>query len=120
MLRRAVVVVPLKAGVHEHVRRLVAGGPPFEPGHVGLERHHVFVTDGEVIFFFEGTAASLKRIFADPSVAVAAATWGEHVASAPRIAEDAYSWAGVEDGEGLSFEATPGPGDSEGGDLYPP
>lgn len=80
----------------------------------------MFVTDGEVVFFFEGSETSLERVLGDPSFAGAAAAWGQYVAGAPRIAEDAYSWARVEDGEGLSFEPTPGPGDSEGGDLYPP
>jgi hypothetical protein len=58
-------------------------------------------------------------VLGDPSVAAVAAAWGEYVASAPRVAEDAHSWARVED-ESLSFEPTPGPGDSEGGDVYPP
>ena len=69
---------------------------------------------------FRSTEASLDRVLGDPSVSVAGATWGQYVADAARVVEDAYSWAKVEEGEGLSFEPTPGPGDSDGGDLYPP
>lgn len=56
----------------------------------------------------------------DASVVVAAAAWSDYVAGPPRVAEADYFWERVEESEGLSFEPTPGPGDSEGGDLYPP
>jgi hypothetical protein len=117
-LRRAIVIVPIEGGAYDHVRRLVAGGPPLAPGDLGLERHHVFVTDSEVVFFFEGTETSLERVLRDATAATAA--WGQYVAGAPRVVADAYSWKRVDDGEGLSFEPTPGPGDSDGGDVYPP
>jgi hypothetical protein len=119
VVKRAIVIIPIKDGSHEHVRRLVAEGPPFAPGDLGLERRHLFVTEGEVVIFLEGAETSLERVLGDPSVAAVAVAWGEYVASAPRVAEGAYSWARVED-EGLSFEPTPGPGDSEGGDVYAP
>jgi hypothetical protein len=115
--RAIVVILPIKAGVQEHLRRLVAERPPV-PGGPGLERQHAFVSDAEVVFFFEGREASLERALGD--LKVAAADWHQLVAGSPRVAEAAYSWAQVEDGEGLSFEPTPGPGDSEGGDVYPP
>ena len=120
MVKRAIVIIPIKAGTHEHVRRLVAEGPAFAPGDLGLERRHVFVTGGEVVIFLEGTETSLVRVLGDPSAAAVHAAWGEYVASAPRVAEDASSWRRIDYDEGLSFEPTPGPGDSEGGDLYPP
>jgi hypothetical protein len=120
MLKRAIVILPIKDGTHEDVRRLVAEGSPFVQGDVGLERRHVFVTDGEVVIFFEGTDAALERVLGDPSVAAVADAAGQYAAGAPRVAEDAYSWAKVEDRDGLFFEPTPGPGDSEGGDVYPP
>lgn len=120
MLKRAIVILPIKDGTREDVRRLVAGGPPFVPDDLGLERRHAFVTDGEVVIFFEGTGAALERVLGDASLAVVAGAAGQYVAGAPRVARDAYSWAKVEAGEGLSFQPTPGPGDSEGGDVYPP
>ena len=39
--------------------------------------------------------------------------WAEIVAEAPFIRRD-------DDLSGLSYESTPGPGDSEGGDVFPP
>ena len=120
VVKRAIVIIPIKDGSHEHVRRLVGEGPPFARGDPELERRHVFVTEGEVAIFLEGTGTSLQRVLAAPSLAAVAAAWGEFVASPPRVAEDAHCWVKVDDGEGLSFEPTPGPGDSEGGDVYPP
>lgn len=49
-----------------------------------------------------------------------AGAWREYVAGEPRLAEDAYSWTRSDVPEGVSFAPTPGPGDSDGGDLYPP
>jgi hypothetical protein len=117
-LRRIIVVFRIKAGAHQHVRRVVSEEPAFAPSDPGLERHHVFVTDAEVILFFEGAETSLGRVLVDPSVA--AGIWGQYVAAPPQVARDAHSWTRVEVRDGLSFEPTPGPGDSEGGDLYPP
>jgi hypothetical protein len=118
VLRRIIVIFPISAGAHQRVRRLVEEEFPFAPGDLGLERHHVFVTDAEVVLFFEGAEAALARVIDDPSVAAGA--WHQYVAGPPHVAEDAYSWASVEANDGLSFAATPGPGDSEGGDVYPP
>jgi hypothetical protein len=39
--------------------------------------------------------------------------WAEIVAGAPFIRRD-------DELSGLSYESTPGPGDSEGGDVFPP
>jgi hypothetical protein len=52
------VVVPIKRSAAEAARRLVEEGPPFDVEGLGLERHHVFVSEGEVVFFFEGDNAS--------------------------------------------------------------
>jgi hypothetical protein len=46
--------------------------------------------------------------------------WSELAAGPPRIAEDAYSWVGPGPPEHVSFTSTPGPGDSDGGDVYAP
>jgi hypothetical protein len=118
VLRKIIVIFPIRAGAQERVRRLVAEELPFAPSDPGLERLRVFVTDAELVLFFEGAEASLARVLVDPSVAAAA--WRQYVAGSPRVAKDAYSWARVETRDGLSFEPTPGPGDSEGGDVYPP
>jgi len=119
--RRVVVVVPLKVGEHASVTRLLEQGPPFDPAAIaGLDRHEVFVTSDEAVFVFESEfgADALAPLLADPKLWEAAAAWGEHVAGPPRIAESAYSWSRSEPEEEISFLPTPGPGDSDGGDIY--
>jgi hypothetical protein len=118
---RVVVVVPVKESAREQVRALVAKGPPFDFPSSGVDAHHVFLTDREAIFVFEAAdRAALERLSANVDVWAAAEAWREYVAGEPRLGEDAYSWARSDVPEGVSFAATPGPGDSEGGDLYPP
>jgi hypothetical protein len=119
--RRVVVVVPLKPGEHPSVSRLLKQGPPFDPAAIaGLDRHEVFVTSDEAVFVFESELGSgaLAPLLADPELWEAAAAWGEHVAGPPRIAESAFSWTRNEPEEDISFLPTPGPGDSDGGDIY--
>jgi hypothetical protein len=116
-----IVVLPLKKSALEQVRELLAKGPPFDPVAAGLDRYQVFLTDREAVFVFEASTRSvLERLVADPGWAAGAA-WQDLVAGPVRAAEDAYSWArGQADEAGLSFAPTPGPGDSDGGDVYPP
>jgi hypothetical protein len=118
---RVVVVVPVKESAREQVRALVAKGPPFDLPSSGLDAHHVFLTEQEAIFVFEAADRSaLERLVADVDVWAAAEAWRECVAAEPRLAEDAYSWTRSDVPEGVSFAPTPGPGDSDGGDVYPP
>jgi hypothetical protein len=116
-----VVVVPVKESAREQMRALVAKGPPFDVRSSGLDAHHVFLTEREAIFVFEAAdRAALERLVANVELWAAAEAWREYVAGEPRIAEDAYSWTRSDVPEGVSFAPTPGPGDSEGGDVYPP
>jgi hypothetical protein len=115
------VVLPLVDGKREQVRALLAHGPPFDPESVGLLRHHVFLGDAEVVFVFEAvTGAGLERIVAAPSVWSAAAGWHDVIAGAPRVTRLAYTWEAAEENPDLFFGATPGPGDSDGGDYDAP
>jgi hypothetical protein len=119
---RLAVVVPVRRGKHEKIRRLLDQGPPFDPERLGLGRHQVFLTDDEAIFFFESAAGfNLQRLLADAKVWASAAAWHDCVAGPPRIARPFYSWAAALPGDdSLSFAATPGPGDIEGSDIYSP
>ena len=121
-MSRLVIVVPLKDGAHESARALLAHGPPFELERTDFDRHEVYVTPREVVFLFESLApsATLRLPGEDPSLWKVAAEWEKLLAEKPRKAETAYSWTRPEDGEGVFFDATPGPGDSEGGELFPP
>jgi hypothetical protein len=46
--------------------------------------------------------------------------WAEIVAGAPFVGLDVHSGPGQDELTGVSYEPTPGPGDSDGGDLFAP
>jgi hypothetical protein len=89
-----VVVAPLKDGARETARLLIEDGPPFEPKETSLERHHVYLTDREVVFVFVGpnARAAVEGIAGDPGVWRAATAWRECLAGRPRIADEAFAW----------------------------
>ena len=117
---RAVLVVPLADGAGERVAKLLRKGPPFDPAEIGLGRHQVFLTESEAIFLFESVSPeAADRLLSSSRVWAAASAWKELVAGPPRLADEVYSWLSPEEpADYRSFEATPGPGDSEGGDIY--
>ena len=90
-----VVVAPLRPAAREAARELLAQGPPFAPDGTTLESHHVFLTDREVVFLFEGpdVKETVQKVAGDPGVWRAAVRWRELLAGRPRIADSAYSWA---------------------------
>jgi hypothetical protein len=92
--RRIAVVLPLRAETHEAVRELLAGGPPFDPEALGLDRHQVYLTGSEAVFIFESQlgAKALEPLLESPELWQSAATWHDHLAGPPRIAEDVFSW----------------------------
>jgi hypothetical protein len=119
--RRMTVILPIKPEAHDAVRALLEGGPPFDPKQMdGLDRHEVFLTQQEAIFLFDSQlgADALATLVAEPDLWQAAAAWREHIAGPPRIAEDVYSWARRHEQDELSSLPTPGPGDSDGGDIF--
>ena len=119
VMSRAVVVLPLREGANEQAAELLRGGPPFDPNEVGLERHHVFLTDREAVFVFEADSQdAAETLIGEGRFWSAASAWKDLVDGPPRLAEDAYSWVRPHLPDDLSFEPTPGPGDSDGGDLY--
>jgi len=88
------VVVPIRRGTAEEARRLVEEGPPFDIERLGLERHHVFVSEREVVFFFEGdsAAAAVDALARSPGVLKAAVRWRSILAGRPRLAEERFGW----------------------------
>jgi hypothetical protein len=119
VMSRAVVVVPLREGANEQAARLLRGGPPFDPEAVGLERHQVFLTDDEAVFVFEAASRdAAERLVSEETFWSAVSAWKELVAGPPKLADDAYSWARPRVPDDVSFEPTPGPGNSDGGDVF--
>ena len=118
-MSRAVVVLPLREGASERAAELLRRGPPFDPDEVGLDRHQVFLTDREAVFLFEADELdAAERLIGDNGFWSAAAAWRELVDGPPRLADDAYSWLKPQLPDDVSFEPTPGPGNSDGGDLF--
>jgi hypothetical protein len=118
---RVAVIVPLRKGKREKVERLLDKGPPFDPERAGLERHEVYLTEQDAVFVFNAASGfSLQRLLSDTKVWASAAAWHDVVAGPPRIAKPFFAWAAVPDAGDLFFDPTPGPGDSEGGDVYAP
>ena len=111
--------MPLVEGAQERVAELLRGGPPFDPEEVGLGRHQVFLTEREAVFLFEAESPeAADRLLSTSRLWSAAAVWKELVAGPPRLADNAFSWVRPREGNDLSFEGTPGPGYSEGGDVF--
>jgi hypothetical protein len=92
---RVAVVVPIKRGEAEAARQLVEEGPPFEIEDLGLERHHVFVSEREVVFFFEGKSAApaVNALMRSPDLLRTAVRWRRLLAGRPRIAEERFGWS---------------------------
>ena len=91
--RRATVVVPLKPGAIDHVRELVAHGPPFDPVETALTRHQLLLTPKEAIFVFEAqTEEGLTALLSELDIWAAAVAWHDLVDGPPRLAEVAYAW----------------------------
>jgi hypothetical protein len=88
------VVVPIRRGAAEAARRLVEEGPPFDVERLGLERHHVFVSEREVVFFFEGDSATAaaEALSRSPGVLKAAVRWRHILGGRPRLAEEQFGW----------------------------
>ena len=116
---RVLVVLPLQPGASTRAGELLRAGPPFDPEVVGLERHQAFLTDEEAVFLFEADEKeAAERLVSSAALSAAAAAWKDIVAGPPRLAEEAYSWVRPHVPDDVVFTPTPGPGGSDGGDLY--
>jgi hypothetical protein len=113
--RQTAIVLPLRDGSHEAVRRLLDVGPPFRPERIGLDRHHVFLTPSEAVFVFESSQGPsvLEPLLAEPALWERASEWAQHLAGPPRIAESVYSWTRP-DVETDHFLIPPGLRDGDG------
>jgi len=88
------VVVPIRRGTAGLARQLIEEGPPFEVEELGLERHHVFVSEREAVFFFEGesAAAAVDALARSPGVLKSAVRWRRILAGRPRLAQERFGW----------------------------
>jgi len=97
---RIAMIALLVEGARERARMLIATRPPVDPAAWAIEEHDV--TGSEIAGVFETTGGRiLQRLGGSPTSRIGAPEWREIVA-------------------GLAFEPTPGPGYSEGGDVFAP
>jgi hypothetical protein len=69
---------------------------------------------------YRKTSAWVLRPVRDADFWRGASSWRGHLAGPPRPAEELHSSEKSKPSEGLSFLPTPGPGDSDGGDIFAP
>lgn len=91
---RVVVVARLKDDAHDVAQRLIAAGPPFDPGAIGLQSHGVYLSGGEVVFLFEGTGAvrRLSDLVNDVVTSASFSAWAPLLEDTPRLAHELYHW----------------------------
>ena len=121
-MTQLVVVVPLKVGAADRARGLLTGGSPLALEETDFRGHAVHVTDREVIFVFDssGASATLTLPAEDAALWQVAVAWREVMDGKPRVARLAFSWERPEPSGEVFYEPTPGPGDSDGGDVFSP
>jgi hypothetical protein len=80
------------------------------------------VTSQEVVFVFEGGESTARQVskLEDLATWANSAHWADRVVGRPRSAAPVFWFERGRDMEGVFFGPTPGPGDSEGGDLILP
>lgn len=86
---RMELIVPIRRGSHEQVRRLVASGPPFDPARLGLTRHDVYLDRHHVRFFFESpdVRGALQQVLYDASLWRAGLAWSRLIGGRPQVNE---------------------------------
>lgn len=95
-MHRLVVVAPLADRAHRRASKLIAQGPPFDPGATGLDRHAVYLTHNEVVFVFEGLDVEweVDDLAGEllPGIGDVLGVWRELLAGRPRVAQETYFW----------------------------
>jgi hypothetical protein len=120
-MTRIAMIVPLVEGTGERARALIGSAPPLDAAALAIVEQEVFVTDSEVAFVFETSDHGILDRLVGPTSWVAEPEWREIVAGKPHVAQVDYSWSRPHDEPtGLAFNPTPGPGYSEGGDVFAP
>jgi hypothetical protein len=97
------VVVPLRRGCRAQAAKLLAAGPPLDPGALGLTSHQVYLREDEAVFVFRGqdVSARVETAVRSPALWRAGLAWHDCIAGRPRIVrsagllaneEPAYTW----------------------------
>jgi hypothetical protein len=92
---RLMIVARLRDDAYDEAEILLREGPPFEPEHVGLERHAAYLTASEVVFVFEGPEVEwvVNELVDDPAIASFFAPGQKLIDGTPRLAHERYYWS---------------------------
>jgi hypothetical protein len=98
-VERLVVTLKLRKGTHERAAELIAAGPPFDPGDLGLARHAVYLGNDLAIFAFEGADVEerVRVVINDPVRSASFAAWVPLLAGRPALAREVYYWEEADD-----------------------
>jgi hypothetical protein len=97
-MEQLAIVARLKPETEPRAAELIAEGAPFDPHAIGLRRHAIFLSAGEVVFVFEGDEVEwlVDSLIDEPfhwEVLAAFEEWREIIDGQPRIARLAFAWA---------------------------
>ena len=92
MSHSVVVTAQIRPGKHEHLKHVLAEGPPFDLAERGFTRHQAFLGEHELVLVFEGdrTVADVRGLAA--SLPFAEVTKLARLVSAPAVLTDCYEW----------------------------
>lgn len=96
-MERVAIVARLKEGSGPQASELIAAGPPFDLGKIGIAHHSVYLSAGEVVFVFEGHEVEwiVDDLITDlfrPKLQSAFDAWRSIVDGSPRIAREQFGW----------------------------
>src|SRR6266511_3854358 len=93
-VERLVVTLKLRKGTQERAAELIAAGPPFDPGDLGLARHADYHGDNLAIFAFEGEDVEerVRAVINDPVRSASFTAWVPLLAGRPALAQEVYYW----------------------------
>jgi hypothetical protein len=97
-MEQLAIVARLRPGTEPQAAELIARGAPFDPHAIGLRRHTIFLSAGEVVFVFEGDEVewTIDNLIDEPfhwDVLSAFEEWRGIVDGQPRIARVAFAWS---------------------------
>jgi len=93
-VERLVVTLKLRKGMQERAAELIASGPPFDPAHLGVALHAVYLGNDLAIFAFEGEDVEerVRVVINDPVRSASFAAWVPLLAGRPALAHEVYYW----------------------------
>jgi hypothetical protein len=91
---RVAVVATLRPGSRQRAAEIVAEGPPYGLALAGFRRHSVFLSEGLVIFVFEGRGVEgrIRDLVNDPARSAAFSVWAPLLDGTPVLAREGFYW----------------------------